>query len=696
MKSIRFKVIFSIMFCTILAAVLIGYYSINSSTKVAEKNAEKRMKLTASMESEDLDSMILGIEQSVDTLSSIALASMDFSKFKNNNEYVREYTESILEIVTKFGENTEGAICAYVRYNPDFTEPTSGIFLTRNSMNESFASVTPTDFSTFDKDDLAHVGWYYIPVENKAPIWMDPYLNENINVYMISYVVPLYVDGESVGIIGMDIDFSRITDKIKDIQIYDTGYAFLVNKNNDIMFHNELEIGTNLSVLEEGSLETFLQELKDEKNVGELSKYTYNGSEKSQIYSILENGMRLVLTVPENEINADATALTKNIFGFVVIVIILASIVGIFIGSNISKPIKKMTKVLKQTAEFDFRSSDVIDKLTKHKDEIGIMACGVKEMRASLRDVANTMTQVKDTILGNVDNLDMVMGESNRVAEDNSATTEELAAGMQETAANASMITGSVEDVKNRSEKIFELTEKGKISTDEVSVRARKLGATTVSSSEKTVKIFAEMQEKTEIAMEQSKSVEKINELTANIKEISEQTNLLALNANIEAARAGEAGRGFAIVATEIGSLSDQTFKAVEDINGIVSEVTNAVLSMSDCVKMLMEFLENTVLTDYSMFKDVGVQYQKDAETVIRIINGIDDSMGILNERINDISEGMESIGTTVEQAAEGINIIAEQSTVTVEKTADGYQQLHESREKMHELSELMEKFITE
>ena len=97
--------------------------------------------------------------------------------------------------VVKFGEHTDGAICVYVRYNPDFTEPTSGIFLTRNSTDEEFTSSVPTDFTMYDKTDVEHVGWYYVPVENGAPLWMDPYLNGNVNVYMISYVVPLYVDG---------------------------------------------------------------------------------------------------------------------------------------------------------------------------------------------------------------------------------------------------------------------------------------------------------------------------------------------------------------------------------------------------------------------------------------------------------------------------------------------------------------------
>lgn len=180
-----------------------------------KSGAEQELALKCRNEQEQINAQISKIEQSVDTLSSIAMNKLDFSKFKSSAVYVKQHTDSIMSDVVKFGEHTDGAICVYVRYNPDFTEPTSGIFLTRNSTDEEFTSSVPTDFTMYDKTDVEHVGWYYVPVENGAPLWMDPYLNGNVNVYMISYVVPLYVDGESVGIIGMDIDFSQITGMVE-------------------------------------------------------------------------------------------------------------------------------------------------------------------------------------------------------------------------------------------------------------------------------------------------------------------------------------------------------------------------------------------------------------------------------------------------------------------------------------------------
>ena len=103
-------------------------------------------------------------------------------------------------------------------------------------------------------------------------------------------------------------------------------------------------------------------------------------------------------------------------------------------------------------------------------------------------------------------------------------------------------------------------------------MRANDLRTKTVEASTKTMTMYNNVKTKAQEAIEGSKAVDKINELTGTIMEISSQTGLLALNASIEAARAGEAGRGFAVVATEIGSLADQTSKAIKDIGTISGE----------------------------------------------------------------------------------------------------------------------------
>lgn len=693
MKSIKMRITIGIILCSLISASIISLLSISNSRNMSNTDAERELVLTCETTSKDINALISRIEQSVDTLTDIALEQLDFSKFQNNNTYVTQYTNDLMDDFFKFAEHTDGAVCAYIRYNPDFTEPTSGIFLTRQDTKSDFESVTPTDFSMYEKDDLEHVGWYYIPVENKAPLWMDPYFNANVNIYMISYVVPIYIDGVSVGIIGMDIDFSQITNIADNTTAFKTGYSFITNSAGSVMHHNEIPTGTALAEYNSGELSSVNDFIADTNNVNSTLEYKYNGTDKYLSFFPLDNGMNLILTAPLTEIKANANSLTLQIMGFLVLGLIISAVLGIFISSSIANPIKKITDIIKQTAKLDFHKTAHGDALTKRTDETGTMAKAVSEMRGVLRQLVTDMENVKNSLSDTTDLLDGVMKENNSIAEDNSATTQELAAGMEETTANAAMIVNNINAIQDNVTDIQSLSENGQQTSTEVMGRAKQLRDTTSASSDKTMEMYQSMREKTANAIEQSKVVAKINELTEDIRNISSQTNLLALNANIEAARAGEAGRGFAVVATEIGSLANQTFQTVDGINEIVGEVNSAVDNMTECIQVIMDFLDQTVVADYSSFKEVGEKYEEDAnifsDSMIRIHSAISE----LSQKINSIASTIENVSDTIVQSTDGINLIAEKSCEAVNKTSEGYEHLRESEENLNHLKELIGKF---
>lgn len=693
MKTIRVKIIAAIVLCSLITAMFVSVLSISNARGLSDTLAENELVLTCSNAGGEINALISRIEQSVDTLTDISMGQMEFSQFKNNGDYVNEYTNGLLPHFFKFAEHTDGDITAYIRYNPEFTEPTSGIFLTRNDTESEFESVTPTDFSMYDPDDLAHVGWYYIPVANKAPLWMDPYLNENINVYMISYVVPLYENGTSVGIVGMDIDFGQITDLVDKAGAFETGYSYVVSSSGNVLYHKEIPAGTDLAEYNNGELSTVKEFVLNKENQGTTLEYSYNGVEKSMAFVELDNGMKLVLTVPMEEIKANANTLSLQIIIFLVIAIVIVIVLGVFIGGNIARPIKKMTEIIKQTARLDFRKTEDISKLSKKKDEIGTMANAVNEMRSVLRELMAQMEQIKDNLVNNMDRLENVMKENNVISEDNSATTQELVAGMEETTANTTMIVGSIGAIQENVASIQKISEKEQQESRDIMSRARQLKDNTIESNNVAMNIYATMKVRTGEAIEKSQVVAKINELVEDIRNISSQTNLLALNANIEAARAGEAGRGFAVVATEIGALANQTFQAVDSITTFVGEVNEAVKNMTECIQVIMKFLDETVVNDYTSFNQVGEEYEKDAESFAEVMQMIYEEISDLSQKITDITQAIDNVNVTITESTDGVNLIAEKSGKAVEKTQEGYDNLHENEECLSVLKELIERF---
>lgn len=198
MKTIRTKIIMGILLCSLLTAAVIGTLAMVNSSQMASRDSKERARTEGELYAERINGVISQIEQSVNTLSDAVINNFDYDAFVKSKAYADEYTEKIKDETVNFASHTDGAVTAYVRYNPKYSNPTSGVFMSRNSTDDEFTLLTPTDFSMYSEDDVAHVGWYYNPVKAGQPLWMEPYLNENINVYMISYVVPLYAsDGTS-------------------------------------------------------------------------------------------------------------------------------------------------------------------------------------------------------------------------------------------------------------------------------------------------------------------------------------------------------------------------------------------------------------------------------------------------------------------------------------------------------------------
>ena len=248
------------------------------------------------------------------------------------------------------------------------------------------------------------------------------------------------------------------------------------------------------------------------------------------------------------------------------------------------------------------------------------------------------------------------------MSDSNTDTTREIAAAMQETAATMETVNETVSNIKQHATDIEQNSGNGKDTAQTIKERAKNLEQKTKLATNKTVDIYENVKEKMDKAMIQAKSVEKINQFTQTILEISEQTNLLALNASIEAARAGEAGKGFAVVANEIGSLATQTTTTVSNIETIIGEVNTAVSDLTQCLQESTDFLNETVLKDYKDFTTVAKQYNSDATVFDDSMTAINEQIEILLSSIVDIADSVNTVNTTVSETAEGVNNIAEKT----------------------------------
>lgn len=677
MKSIKTRILITVIVCTLLTSLICGGVSIINSRKIVYQDSQEEMQFICANQSEELNAQMSRVEQSVKTAYSVVLQQLtDVQKFKTDKSYVDSITAVMNQMLYETGINTEGALTAYIRYNPNFTEPDSGVFLSRNSDTEKFEALVPTDFSMYSPDDLEHVGWYYIPVQNGKPTWMDPYLNSNINVYMVSYVIPIVIDGESIGIIGMDINFDKFTSTVDNATVFETGSAFLVKPDGGIAYHREIEAGTDIVQLDESGV--MAGALADPESEGRAISYIYRGASKDMCYATLLNGMKYVLAAPESEMRSAASHITRLIVIGMLIAVVISAVIGVLMGLAITRPITQINDIVSKTAKFNFAQNENSDRLCKRRDESGSMANSLREMRRSLRsmvsDIKTTYSDLDDTLLRLSETTSQVQG----VSGENTEMTQMLAAAMQETAASMEAVNNTVNRIRERAQTIRDNSKEGEKASLESKLRADNMKSATGEAQDKTNEMYRHVQDKTEEAMEQAQAVRKINQLTQSILDISGQTNLLALNASIEAARAGEAGRGFAVVADEIGGLAAQTSSTVGNINGITIEVNQAVENMASCLQETLSFLEETVLKDYSDFMGVAEKYTQDAAGFEENMQTIGVEVDTLLSAIVEIAESIDSITEMVSEAASGISSIA-QKMQDVSQLVEGNAELMET-----------------
>lgn len=695
MNTLKTKVVCLVAICSIVSVAICGGLNLRETSKISNENADRIMSMQCDSSSQEINNMLSQVAQSVDTLAEVAVQSLDFNKFRTDADYVKTYTEALEGIALECANNTEGALTYYIRYNPEFTEPTSGIFATRESADSEFEQLTPTDFSIYDSDDLEHVGWYYIPVQNGGPTWMDPYLNSNINVYMISYVVPIYVDDVSVGIVGMDIEFTNIENIVENVTVYDTGAACLLNSQNQIVYHKELEFGTALSDID-GDLSALSAGLGDSSKADTGIEYIYGKTKKMGYYEELENGMKFLLTVPRSELQSDSNHIVKVILVSGLIAVILSALVGFLLSTSIASPIKQMTEIIRKISSLDLTRDERIDQLSRMKDETGAMSRAVQEMNDRLLDMVQQLEETGIVVMQNAGQLKDSSEGVSEMCSDSSATTQELAAAMEESSATTETISHNIETVNNNAKEIMSLSMNGEADSQQILERAQALNDTTTQAAERTRNMYEQVRRETEAAIEKSKAVDRINELTKTILEISSQTNLLALNASIEAARAGESGRGFAVVADEIGNLATQTQDTVGDIDRIIKEVYEAVGNMTDCLSSSTDFLENTVLEDYNSFIQVSDQYATDAGNFESSMREISESVRGLSSAIEEITEAIEGISRMTEESATGISRIAEKTSEIVQRMSDEGELVMVNQEKAQMLGEIVSSFTIE
>ena len=672
--SILIGVLFTIVIS--LSSGIVVYNIHKSSYEQATNLAQEVSKGYASVTSNELNNAFSTTKSVYDSIL-FAKSSGTLSResvIKQLNMVLKD-NPSILGLYTAWEPNAfDGKDAQYVN--------TTGHDATGRFVPYIVRSGDGIDLTALVDYDKSGAGDYYmVPKNTMKPILMDPYSYKigDKDVLLLSMVIPIIDNsGKFLGIVGADITLDTLQTMIKDVKPMG-GYSTIITSSGIIVAD-----GTDVKLLGKNILDVSENKEVDKDTIDKIAK----GQLFSKTAKSLATGattLKVMAPISINGLDAkwsfasiipydNIYAEYNKIFKVFIISNLLAVFIVIFalflIVTKSLKPVIAVSKHLGSMADADF-TSQIPSSYLNMQDEVGQLANSLHKMQESVKEIIINVKKESEFVGELVNSTSSSLNTLNSQIEDVSATTQQLSAGMEETAASSEQMSATSQEIERAAESIATKAQEGSVASSEISKRAYDLKQNALISQQNTIDVYKSANEKLNAAIEQSKSVEKINVLSDAILAITSQTNLLALNAAIEAARAGEAGKGFAVVADEIRKLAEQSKQTANQIQSVTNLVIASVDNLSDSSSHILDYMDKQVMKDYETFVRTGQEYSKDAEFVDSLVTDFSATSEELLSSIQNIMQAINDVASSANEGSSGTTNIAEKSSVIVKNASE-------------------------
>lgn len=397
MHSIRgnIMVITIVMILTcILSVFLASFLIIQSET---DQNSVGMMNLINQDAGKSLEKYFENIEQSVEIASNIAIDSLDSvllvecgavrtdqeksvqtdEQIDTLNSYLENHLKKIQAFFSGVADYTQGVTAYYYCIDPEVSKREQGFYYLKIGKT-GFIEQPPLEIMDTDADREPDAGWYATAVMRGRPCWIGPYVSPLDETWVYSYTIPIYKAGMLIGVMGMDIPCDTLSEQIKSIRVYDTGYVCLLAEDKRVIYHPDLPIGADLDEL---GLSVAKDISKTESSGEKLIRYSVNGIDRQMSFSTLSNGMKLVCIAPANEINAPWIRLIRVILLITIVVTAYCVILILLLLRRVTYPLKQLTDASLRLADADYN----VDLDYQKDNEIGTLTRSFKRMRDQIR-----------------------------------------------------------------------------------------------------------------------------------------------------------------------------------------------------------------------------------------------------------------------------------------------------------------------
>ncbi len=438
------------------------------------------------------------------------------------------------------------------------------------------------------------------------------------------------------------------------------------------LFNDKAVLGKLLSEVEQIIVELDVLTQAEANVIALNENIEHSGEELIQDSTLIINNAILDSKSGIGIINAEIDSVEFSLIVGIVIATLLMILINMIIASAITKPLSEVVKVNQSLQQLNFAiDTKKVDKLTRRKDEIGVLATSSKKMIDVIREI---LMELDNSVHSLTDSAEVSMSESENLsslATQESSSVGELSDTIEELAKSISEVA---HDISHLAHTTHKTNENGSVMIEksEVTLEAVEGGRTQLEHISETMNIIVEsMNQLKSSILNLTTSADEIKSIIGMIEGIASQTNLLALNAAIEAARAGEAGKGFAVVSDEIRKLAEDSTSSTAQISELISNMETTIFRTSD--------LSEEAMTHVNESTEVVDKAHDSFDKIIEAVHVNNDLTAEIIEYMNDIDDSSQNIASvTQEQAAS-----AEEISATIATISDMAEEVNQSGEEM-------------